>query len=79
MKSKNDPVTIYNARLIGSFFLLAFLAYGIGRSLFDSTNDIEKHLGALLIIANSIMVLFIGILLRKTLKPYNSAVANIYL
>jgi len=79
MKLKNNLVTIYNARLIGSFFLLAFLAYGIGRSLFDSTNDLEKYLGALLIIANSIMVLFIGILLRKTLKPYNSAVANIYL
>ena len=69
----------FNARIIGIFFLLAFLAYGFGRPLFESINNSEKCLGVLLIIANSIMVLFIGILLRKTLKLYNPTVGNIYL
>ena len=64
----------FNARIIGIFFLLAFLAYGFGRPLFESINNSEKCLGVLLIIANSIMVLFIGILLRKTLKLYNPTV-----
>ncbi len=79
MKDKNNPIKIFNARIIGAFFLLAFLAYGLGSQLFGSTNNPEKHLGALLIIANSVMVLFIGILLRKTLKLYNPTVGNIYL
>lgn len=79
MKSSNKSVTIYNARIIGAFFLLAFLAYGIGSQLFESTDDFEKYLGAFLVIANSVMVLFIGILLRKTLKLHNALVGNIYL
>lgn len=79
MKSKSNAITIFNARTIGVFFLLAFLAYGIGSQLFESTNNPEKYLGALLITANSVIVLFIGILLRKTLKLYNQLVANIYL
>jgi prolipoprotein diacylglyceryltransferase len=71
MKDRNNSVTIFNARIIGIFFLLAFLAYGIGRQLFESADKPEKYLGALLILANSAMVLFIGILLRKTLTRYN--------
>jgi hypothetical protein len=51
----------------------------LGSQLFDSTNNPEKQVGALLIIANSIMVLFIGILLRKTLIRYNYLVGDIYL
>ena len=78
MKDKNNSVIIFHARLIGTFFLLAFLAYGIGSQLFGSANTTEKYLGASFIIANSIMVLFIGILLRKTLKLYNPLVGNIY-
>ena len=79
MKDKNSFVTFFNARIIGIFFLLAFLAYGLGTQLFGSTNNPEKYLGALLIIVNSVIVLFIGILLRKTLKLYNPTVGNIYL
>lgn len=79
MKEKNNSGVIYHARTIGAFFLLAFLAYGLGRQLFESTNDPKKYLGALLIIANSVIVLFIGILLKKTLKLYNPLVGNIYL
>lgn len=76
---KNNSVTIFNARIIGVLFLLAFIAYGVGSQLFVSANNTEKYLGALLIIANSVMVLFIGILLRKTLILYNPTVSNIYL
>ena len=79
MQKSSNAITIFNARTIGIFFLLAFLAYGIGSQLFESTNNPEKYLGALLIVTNSVIVLFIGILLRKTLKLYNPAVGNIYL
>ena len=79
MKDKGNSITVFNAGLIGVFFLLAFLAYGIGRQLFESTDNPEKYLGALLIVSNSVMVLFIGILLRRTLKRYNPTVGNIYL
>jgi len=79
MKSNNNSVTIFNARTIGTFFLLVFLAYGFGSSLFKSASNPEKYLGALLIVTNSVMVLFIGFLLRKTLKLYNPTVGNIYL
>jgi len=79
MKEKSSRVRIYNARTIGAFFLLAFVAYGIGSQLFESTNTPVSHFGALLIIANSVMVFFIGTLFRKTLKSYNRPVGNIYL
>ncbi len=79
MKSKNNPIVIYNAKVIGSFFLLAFIAYGFGRHLFESGNVSEKYLGSVLIVTNSFMVLFIGILFRKTLQQYSVLVGNIYL
>lgn len=75
----NNKTEIYQARVIGSFFLLAFLAYGFGRHFFESQIISEKYLGSTLIITNSIMVIFIGILFRKTLKEYNVLIANIYL
>ena len=79
MQNNSNSVVIFNARLIGAFFLLAFIAYGLGSQLFESTTNPEKYAGASLIIANSIMVLFIGILLRKTLIRYNYLVGDIYL
>lgn len=79
MKNKINSFEIYKARTIGSFFLLAFIAYGFGRHLFESESNSEKYIGALLIIINSIMVLFIGILLKKTLQKYNIVVGNVYL
>jgi hypothetical protein len=79
MKDKSNSHGILQARTIGSFFLLAFVAYGFGRHLFESTVNAEKYLGALLIIVNSILVLFIGILFRKTLTRYNVLVGDIYL
>lgn len=79
IKQKSNEIIIFNARTIGVLFLLAFFAYGIGSHFFGSTNSLEKYLGVLLVIANSVMVVFIGILLRKTLKLYNPLVGNIYL
>ncbi len=79
MKSNENSVEIFNARTIGSFFLLAFLAYGFGRHLFESELVFDKYIGSVLIITNSIMVLFIGILLRKTIKQFNVLVGNFYL
>jgi len=78
MKKINNSINIYKAKQIGLFFLLAFLAYGSGRSLFESENVTEKYIGSTLIIVNSIMVLFIGAWLRKTLRQYNELVGNIY-
>ncbi len=78
-QSTNNLINIYKARTIGLFFLLAFLAYGFGRPLFESESYTEKYLGALLILMNSIMVLFIGLLFRRTLQQYQGWVANIYL
>ena len=78
-KPKTHSNNIFAARTIGAFFILAFLAYGLGRHLFESANSIEKYLGASLIAANSIMVFFIGILFSKTLRRYNPFIANVYL
>jgi|SRR5690606_32662469 len=78
MKNNTTSIKIYNARTIGSFFLLAFIAYGVGRHLFESEILSEKYIGSVLIITNSLMVLFIGILLRKTLQQYSMLVGNIY-
>ena len=79
MEQVNSYVKIQKARIIGSFFLLAFLLYGIGRNIFESEILAEKYTGALLIIANSIIVLLIGIFLRKTIQKHNVLIGNIYL
>lgn len=78
MKNSNSS-PIFKARTIGSFFLLAFLAYGFGRHLFESDIISQNYIGAVLIIINSIMLLSIGILFRRTLRQYNELVGNIYL
>ena len=79
MKNIETKIEIINSKIIGSFFLLAFLAYGFGRHYFENEVMQIKQIGAILIVLNSIMVLFIGILFRKTLQKYNSTVGNIYL
>ncbi|HNR07825.1 MAG TPA: DUF4386 domain-containing protein [Saprospiraceae bacterium] len=79
MNNHSDSAKIQKARTTGLFFLLAFLAYGLGRHLFKSEGGPEKYLGAALIFSNSIMVLFIGLFLRETLKQSNVWVGNIYL
>ena len=79
MDTNHHPIEIHRARTIGAFFLLAFLAYGLGRHLFESQSIFEQYIGASLILANSLMVLFIGIFLGKTLQKVDSMVGNIYL
>jgi hypothetical protein len=79
IEKNTSQVTIYKSKIIGAFFLLAFLAYGFGQNLFGSDVLFEKYIGALLIITNSILVIFIGIFLRKTLQKYNTVIGNIYL
>ncbi|TRX35838.1 DUF4386 domain-containing protein [Flavobacterium sp. ZT3R18] len=79
MKSNNIQIEIKNAKIIGAFFLLVFLAYGFGRYYFKSDAIFIKYIGSTLILLNSTMVLFIGILFRKTLRQYNSTVGNVYL
>ncbi len=79
MKKTNQLTEIYKARTIGSLFLLAFIAYGLGRHFFESEVVFKEYIVTTLIIANSIMVLFIGILLRKTLQLYSPLIGNIYL
>jgi hypothetical protein len=79
MKTHINTTKIYKARLIGTFFLLAFMAYGIGRNLLESGSTSEKYIGAILVIANSIMVLLIGAYLRNILMNYSVLAGNIYL
>ena len=55
------------------------MLYGIGRNKFESEILAEKYTGALLIFGNSIIVLLIGIFLRKFLIKHNVFVGNIYL
>lgn len=79
MKQNSSNIKIPNARIIGSFFLLAFVLYGFGRNIFESEIIAEKYTGAVLIIGNSIVVFFIGKLLRKFLYKFNAFAGNFYL
>ena len=79
MQNNNIQIEIKNAKIIGALFLLVFLAYGFGQYYFKSDAIFIKHIGAVLILLNSIMVLLIGVLFRKTLLQYNAIVANVYL
>ena len=74
----NNSTKIYKSKWIGIFFLLAFIAYGFGRSFFERENTTEQYIGAILILLNTIMVLFIGVWFKKTLRQYNEMVGNIY-
>ena len=77
--NNSKSIKIYKARIIGSFFLLAFLAYGFGRYYFEKDEIQTKFIGTTLILLNSTIVLFIGILFKKTLQKYNTTIGNIYL
>jgi hypothetical protein len=79
MNSHSLPTIIHHSKIIGSFFLLAFLAYGFGRHFFDNGQGSVQYLGALLIVVNSLMVFLIGLLLRRTLRKFHPLVADIYL
>ncbi len=78
-KDNNKSIKIYKARAIGFLFLLAFLAYGIGRNLIEIDDTSGKYIGSFLIILNSLIVLFIGVLLRRTLQDHNVLIGYFYL
>ncbi|REG89403.1 DUF4386 domain-containing protein [Winogradskyella sediminis] len=78
MKKYSKTTQFIKSRVIGVLFLLAFLFYGIGRSLFESELEIQKHIGSVLIFINSIVVLFIGFFLRKTIIKGNLLIGNTY-
>lgn len=78
MKENRFQAQIYKATSIGAFFLLAFLLYGIGQAFFEAEAGLQKYLGALFIILNSMIVFLIGLFIRKTLKDKNLFVGNIY-
>lgn len=78
MKKYTKTIPFVKSKFIGVLFLLAFLFYGIGRSLFESESDVYKYFGALLIAINSGIVLLIGFLLRKTIIKFNLLIGNIY-
>lgn len=79
MNINKNTLQIHKARIIGAFFLSAFLLYGVGRNLFESEVFTKKYIGTSLIVLNSIVVLLIGIYLRRTLLKYNALVGNTYL
>lgn len=79
MKDTKATIQILHARTIGSFFLLVFLAYGFGRQFFEGETVVEKYIGCMLIITNSILVLLIGFLLRKSIRNCSELIGNIYL
>ena len=76
---------------IGLLFLSAFLFYGIGQTLVEDVlsksnainlingSDPMFALGALLMFGNSVVVIAIGILISKFIKPYSEQVALGYL
>lgn len=79
MKENKVQIKSRNTTAIGLFFLLAFLLYGTGQSLFESDSQSQIYIGAFLIISNSIIVFLIGFFLRNILKYYNPLVGNVYL
>lgn len=78
INSKNSNKFI-KTRIIGHLFISAFLLYGFGRSLFETELHIQKYIGALLIILNSVAAVFIGVYIRETLVKINVLIANTYL
>jgi len=70
---------IKNARWLGVLFLAAFLLYGIGRNLFENDLANKQYIGATLIVINSMVVIVIGLLLRKTIVQYSRRAGNFYL
>ncbi|UAM97966.1 DUF4386 domain-containing protein [Polaribacter litorisediminis] len=78
MKKYTKTIPFVKSKFIGVLFLLAFLFYGIGRSLFESELDTYKYFGALLMVINSVAVLLIGFFLRKTIIKFNLLIGNTY-
>ncbi|MFE9751564.1 DUF4386 domain-containing protein [Saccharothrix saharensis] len=63
-------------RSVGVLFLLAFVAYGVGNALVGSGTT---EVGALLVLANSAVVVGIGVLAFPVLRPISELTAHAYL
>jgi len=50
MKNTSNTIEIYKARTIGTLFILAFFAYGLGRYFLSNDVIEKKYIGAILII-----------------------------
>jgi len=78
-------------RIVGALFLLALVVYGSGSALVDSAsgaadvladvvdNRMQLSVGALLMLANSAVVVGIGVLAFPILKPHHEISAYAYL
>lgn len=92
MSTTRPPLTDRTrARIVGMLFLAAILAYGIGTSLTTSVlgapdplagvaaNTGQFTLGAILMVANSVIVATIGVLLFPLLARHSRLTGRIYL
>lgn len=80
-----------SGRVVGALFLMAFLCYGLGGLLVASVTGADDVLGAvgenasrirvggLLMLANSVVVVAIGVLVHDVLRPHDRRVAVAYL
>ncbi|HLR95787.1 MAG TPA: DUF4386 domain-containing protein [Jiangellaceae bacterium] len=78
-------------RIVGALFLLAFVVYLTGGALVDSGSgapaalpDVVDHqtqiaAGALLMLVNSVVVVYIGVLVLPVLRPHHEISAYLYL
>ncbi|MEV1117389.1 DUF4386 domain-containing protein [Actinosynnema sp. NPDC049800] len=66
-------------RTVGTLFLVAFVAYGGGTALVGSGSSAQVGAGALLMLANSAVVVGIGVLAFPVLRPHSELTAHAYL
>ena len=66
-------------RTVGTLFLVAFVAYGGGTALVSSGSSAQVGAGALLMLANSAVVVGIGVLAFPVLRPHSELTAHAYL
>ncbi len=69
---------IRHGRTIGFLFLAAFAAYGFGNMLFEWEEKVYSFFGGMLIATNSLIVIAIGLLMRRALVRHNALVADAY-
>lgn len=65
------------ARIIGAFFLVAFLLYGVGSAIATSAEpgSASVTIGVVMMLLNSVVVVAIGVLMLPILRPHSPAAA----
>ena len=84
MIRKNINTESLTAKIIGALFLAAIFAYGFGESLLSSavtsrSGGMQAGIGALMMSANSLIVIAIGVLFIPIIKKTSEFVATSYL